>query len=238
MTYSFISKYIKDFYWMVPFVCFILGYQSFAYFFYRSVIETPPLIGKTLPEAAVILSQHNLNMRLITEQEDADIPAGTIMSQTPQAHSAIKPQQTIFFVLSKKPTQPCIPHVQGTSLEEYSKILRNLKIRYRTFPVQSDQPEGTCIAQIPSAGKEIPTSGALLYIASKDADALLFPSYKGQYVTEVKQFLAKYNIPVTVYHTHSNQTHHTCDKCIISEQKPLAGSFVSLKEPFSVQLKV
>lgn len=238
MTYSFISKYIRDFYWITPFVCFILGYQSFAYFFYRSVIETPPIIGKTLPEAAVILSQHNLNMRMITQQEDADIPEGTIISQTPQAHSAIKPQQTIFFVLSKKPVQPFIPNVQGTSLKEYSKILRDLKIRYRTFPVQSDQPEGTCVGQVPTAGKEIPSSGALLYIASQEADVLLFPSYKGKLVSEVKQFLEKYNIPVTVYHTHSTSAHHTCDRCVIFEQKPLAGSFVSLKEPFSVQLKV
>ncbi len=238
MTPSSFSKYIKDLYWITPFICFILGYQSFSYFFYRSVIQAPPIVGKTLPEAAVILSQHNLNMRMITEQEDADIPAGTIISQTPQAQSAIKPQQTIFFVLSKKPVQPHIPNVLGTTLDEYSKTLRNLKIRYRTFPVQSDKPEGTCVAQIPTAGKEIPSSGALLYVASQESDVLLFPSYKGKPVAEVKQFLEKYNIGVTVYHTYTTSAHHTCDRCIIFEQKPLAGSFVSLKEPFSVQLKV
>ena len=238
MTRSFFSKYFKDLYWVTPFVCFILGYQCFAVFFYRSVIQAPPIIGKTLPEAATILSKNNLNMRMITEQEDPDIPAGTIISQTPRAHSAIKPQQTIFFVLSKKPAQPRIPDVRGTTFDDYSKKLSDLKIRYRTFPVQSDKPEGTCLAQIPTSSNEISTSGALLYIASSAADVLLFPSCKGKSVTEVKQFFDKYNIPVNIYHTHSTSDHHTCDRCIIFEQKPLAGSFVSLKEPFSIQLKV
>lgn len=238
MTHSFFSKYFKDLYWVTPFVCFILGYQCFSLFFYRSVIQTPPIIGKTLPEAATILSKSNLNMRMITEQEDSDIPAGTIISQTPRAHSAIKPQQTIFFVLSKRPAQPCIPDVRETTASHYSKVLRNLKIRHRTFLVQSDKPEGTCLAQIPTAGQEISTSGALLYIASQDSDVLLFPSCKGKSITEVKQFFDKYSIPVTVYHTHSVPDYHTCDRCVVFEQKPLAGSFVSLKEPFSVQLKV
>lgn len=238
MTRSFFSKYFKNLYWVTPFVCFILGYQCFAVFFYRSVIQTPPIIGKTLPEAAFILSKHNLNMRMITQQEDPDIPAGTIISQTPRAHSAIKPQQTIFFVLSKKPAQPRIPNVQGTTIDQYSKTLHDLKIRYRTFPVQSDKPEGTCLAQIPTAGNEIPTSGALLYIASSESDTLLFPSCKGKTIAETKQFFDKYNIPVTVYHTHEPSDYHTCDRCVVFEQKPLAGSFISLKEPFSVQLKV
>lgn len=238
MTHSFFSKYFKDLYWVTPFVCFILGYQCFALFFYRSVIETPPIIGKTLSEATTILSNSNLNMRMITEQEDPDIPAGTIISQTPRAHSAIKPQQTVFFVLSKKPAQPRVPDVRGTTFDHYSKTLRDLKIRYRTFLVQSDKTEGTCLSQIPAAGNEIPTSGALLYIASSESDALLFPSCKGKSITEVKQFFDKYNIPVTIYHTHETSDYHTCDRCIVLEQKPLAGSFVSLKEPFSVQLKV
>lgn len=241
MTRSFFSqfsKYFKDMYWVVPFVCFILGYQCFAFFFYRSVIQTPPIIGKTLPEAASILSKNNLNMRMITELEDPDIPAGTIISQTPRAHSAIKPQQTIFFVLSKKPAQPRIPDIQGTLLSHYSKKLRNAKIRYRTFPVQSDQPEGTCVAQIPSPNEEIPSSGALLYIASQETDALIFPVCKGKSVSEVKQFFDKYSIPVSIYHKDTVTHNHTCENCIVFEQKPLAGSFVSLKEPFSVQLKV
>ncbi|MFT6765325.1 MAG: beta-lactam-binding protein with PASTA domain [Alteromonas naphthalenivorans] len=238
MTRSFFSKYLKDSYWITPFICFILGYQFFAFFFYQSVIQTPIIVGKTLPEAAVLLSKNNLNMRMISQQEDPDIAAGTIISQTPQAHSAIKPQQTIFFVLSKKPVQPCIPNIRGTLFNDYSKKLKDLKIRYRTFEVQSDQPEGTCLAQIPAPNEEINSSGAIIYSASQKAEALLFPSCKGKTVTEVKQFLERYNIPITVYHTYETSQNHSCKRCIVFDQKPLAGSFVSLKEPFSVQLKV
>lgn len=237
MTSSF-TKYIKEFYWTVPFLCFILGYQSFSYFFYRSVIETPPLVGKTLPEVAIILSQHNLNMRMISLQEDPDLPAGTIISQTPRAHNPIKPQQTIFFVLSKKPAQPKISDMRGQTIDTISKTLRNSKIRYRICEVNSPQPAGTCVAQIPEPGKEIASSGALLYIASEEADTLLFPSCKGKTVQEVKQFLERYNIPVEIYNTHSTEPQHADNASIVFEQKPLAGSFVSLKEPFTVQLKV
>ena len=238
MTHSFFRKYIKDIFWITPFIFFLAGYQFLNVFFYKPTTKAPLLIGKTLPQALVSLSQNNLNMRMIAQREDPDVPAGTIISQTPRAQSAIRPQQTVFLVISKKPVQPLVPDLRNKTATDYAKILKELKLRYRCFPLVSNHPENTCLAQIPTPEKELPAGGAILYIASQDTSSVLFPSFKGKSVEEVKTFLKKYDLTPNIYHTYDTHPSHSCKHCKVAEQKPLAGSFVSLKEPFSIQLKI
>lgn len=238
MTKSFFKTYIKDIYWISPFIFFLAGYQFLNVFFYQSTTKTPLLIGKTLPKALIALSENNLNMRLIAQREDPDVPAGIIISQTPRAQSSIRPQQTVFLVTSKKPAQPPVPDLRNKTTTDYEKILQELKLRYRCFPLASNHPENTCLAQIPEPQKELPDGGIILYVSSQDTASVLFPSFKGKSVETVQTFLKKYNLNADVYHTHDVHPSHSCQHCKVTEQKPLPGSFVSLKEPFSIQLKI
>lgn len=239
MTYkTLFTKHLKELSWFLPFLCFIAGYQILHKVFYNPTTCAPVLLGKTVPQALRILSDHNLNMRMIAEKEDPDIPAGTILVQTPAPKSSVRPQQTIFLVVSKKPTRPLMPDLRNTQPEEYIKILKKMRVRFRCFEIQSNAPEGMCLGQIPTPHTEIPAEGVILYKASRQSANFLMPAFKGKPITEVTLFLKKHNLPVQIHHTHTPSTNHTCQHCCVSEQKPLPGSFISLKNPFTVQLKI
>ncbi len=239
MTYkTLLTKHLKDLSFFLPFLCFIAGYQILHKVFYKPTTRAPLLVGKSVPQALQILSEQNLNMRMMAEKEDADIPAGTILAQTPAPHASARPQQTVFLVVSKKPARPSMPDLRAMQPEEYINILKKTRTRFRCFEIESNSPEGMCLGQIPVAGKEIPAEGVLLYKASTRSANFLMPSFKNRPIKEVEDFLKKHNLPVQIHHSATPPSTHVCDNCLVTEQKPLPGSFVSLKNPFTVQLKI
>src|SRR5690606_10040621 len=58
---------IKNYLWIMPFWSFLLGYIFIQWFFRIGNITTPHLIGKHLHEAVPLISQYNLNLRIIKQ---------------------------------------------------------------------------------------------------------------------------------------------------------------------------
>ena len=118
------------------------------------------------------------------------------------------------------------------------EFLKEQKIRFKSFFFESHHPEGFCIAQIPKPGDELEPEGLTLYFATTQKTATLFPSFEGLPIDQVQSFLEDNGIKPQIFHTRSVSKHHNCLHCTVKEQKPLAGSFINLKQNFSVQLKV
>lgn len=185
-----------------------------------------------------ILAQSKLNARLIRQKEDPDLQEGTILNQIPSAGQLIKPHQTIFLVVSRHPQRENTPLLKGKFNKDCIDILRKRKIRYHAFSLQAPQPKDLCIAQIPEPDQPLSTDGVTIYFAADSNADVIFPDFVGYSVHEVSQFLAEYGIKPQIFHLNRSVENHSCSGCIIKEQRPLAGSFVNLKTPFLVQLKV
>src|SRR5580693_16266 len=129
---------IKNYLWSLPFCCFLLGYSLTRWFFHVDSISTPHLVGKHVHEILPILSQHKFSLRLIDQKEEADIPEGIILSQIPHPNKAIKPNQPIFIVTTKKPsaikTPLCLKKNLDTLLPELQKIGINPRIYKLAHP--------------------------------------------------------------------------------------------------------
>jgi serine/threonine-protein kinase len=229
---------IKEFFWTLPFIFFIVGYQAINLFYKTHSIQTPCLIGKTLQQSLEILADSQLNTRLIKEKEDTDIEEGIVLNQNPAPGQNIKPHQTIFLVASKHPTQKATPQIQGLFYDDIIRSLKEQKIRFKSFFLESNHPEGLCIGQIPEPGQKLAPEGLILYFATTQKTATLFPSFEGLYLEQVASFLESNGIKPKVFHTRTPSKNHDCSYCIVKEQKPLPGSFVNLKNSVSVQLKV
>lgn len=229
---------LKDFYWCIPFISFLIGYQLLNLFFKTHAIETPHIVGKTLQESLAVLSPAKLNTRLVAQKEDADIKEGTILNQMPVAGQRIKPHQTVFVVASKHPVRKKAPQVQGQMLANIKAMLKEKKIRYKVFFLEVAQPEGLCITQIPKSGTPLPKEGMTLYCAIDTNAQVLFPKLEGTTVEDTLRFLEEYGITPRIFHINQVSERHECSRCIVKEQKPLPGSLVNLKDPLSVQLKV
>ena len=201
-------------------------------------VETPSLIGKNINYAAKVLSQHNLNLRIIAEKEDADLPEGTIISQTPTKQQKVKPQQSVFCVVSHQTQSAHAPCLINNQIKQVDELLKNEKIRNKSYCLASKYSEGTCIAQIPSAQEPLQYQSMIIYLSASNKKTVVFPSLKGKSVDEVIEFLDKYTIKPSVQHNRLVDKHHHCTNCIVIDQKPLVGSLVDFSKPLPVQLQV
>ena len=232
---------IKQYFWIAPFLSFLAGYLVLHRISHVNSFKTPALVGQSLQPAIATLSAHNLNVRLITQKEDPDLPQGTILSQTPRAGHVIKPHQAVYIVISKKPQRIAAPLLINKSHTAINKELDALGIRNKTYYLTSNRPCHSCIAQLPAAGIQLEDNKITTYLSWGNDRPVLIPNLKGKSAPDVIEFLQQYNISPEIIHITKQHETHMCDtKCTIVDQRPLAGSIITLnahKAPL-IQLQV
>jgi len=207
--------------------------------FHIPEFTVPSVVGKNIHEAFAILSRHNLNGRLLEEKEDPYLPAGTVISQTPQAGQKIKPYQSLFMLLSKKPSHINAPHCLHKTNSQITTLLQEQKIRSKIYLLPSIYPKGLCFAQIPLPQEPIDNTMLTLYISDGSKKPIIWPDFTQLTVSDVTTFLHTHAIEASIIHEHPCSSNHTCISCIVTDQRPLAGSLVSLdpQKPCVVQLQ-
>lgn len=194
-----------------------------------SHFPTPDLVGKTLEQALALLSESNLNMRLLQYKEDPTLAPGTIVSQIPQAGQQIKPQQSLFLTVSCHTPALKAPHLldQRLNSPEFNSLVQGIKLT--VFHVPSNYPHDYCIAQIPAAGDLLATPTMVIYVANSSAQKSIWPHFVGKRVHDVRDFLQAHDISVEIIHTYQQPDGHGCENCIVLDQRPLPGSLIMLE---------
>ena len=153
----------KNILWLVPFICFLSGYMIVRSLFHINTISTPSVVGKHLYEAFALLSNQHLNVRLLAQKEDADLPNGTVINQVPSPGQMVKPRQTVFLALSKQPPIPIAPQLIGKHYQTIKNEIRSAKLRFKAYFLESPYPANTCIAQMPSPHKSLSDNILIVY---------------------------------------------------------------------------
>lgn len=207
--------------------------------FHIPEFATPSVVGKNIHEAFAVLSSHNLNARLLQEKEDPYLPSGTVISQTPQAGQAIKPYQSLFLLLSKQPSRINAPHCLQKKDTDIASLLQAHKTRAKIYRLPSVYPKGLCFAQIPLPQEPINDTMLTLYVSDGNKKPIIWPDFTQLPVPDVIDFLQTHDIQASIVHEHPYTAHQTCSACIVTDQRPLAGSLVSLdpEKPCVVQLQ-
>ena len=199
--------------------------------------QTPALVGKTIQEALRMAARQGLSIRLINEQEEPELPAGTIISQNPLPNTHTKTHQAIHCVVSKK-TEHQAPQLTGKNIEEIKAELESLGISFKIHPIASSAPQDLCIAQDPAPGITMSTKTMTLYISQGNVQQFLFPDLRQKNIDEVQIFLASAPVTIHVSHALEQPEGHSCSQCIVSDQRPRPGTIVHLdkQKPIQVQL--
>lgn len=229
---------MNKFLWTIPFLSFLAGYLVMNILYQGNIVTAPPLIGCSVQEALRLAAQKKLNIRLIEEQEDAELPAGTVISQSPSPHFSMKAHQTILCVISKK-SGLTVPSLVGKKIEDILKEFKGLSIKIKSYYVDSTQPHGTCIAQDPAQGINFEGKKSIVvYIAQGSSHYYLFPDFKQKPVNGAVDFLTSSGLHAQVIHLNEVSPNHICSDCIVSDQVPYAGFPVLLdaNKPLVVQL--
>jgi eukaryotic-like serine/threonine-protein kinase len=226
--------------WIVPFACYLTAYACMGKFFGNRTIQAPYIVGKTVRDAVLELSAYNLNMRVLSHAIDADLPDGTIVEQMPLPGVVIKPYQSLYVVISKKPDSIKTPLCIGKSYNEIVDMFKSAGIKGKFYRVSSTQPIDYCISQMPLSGSPIEHDGVTVYLASPGITQsyVLVPDMRGALVQEIREMLALYGIKLDIQRDEYSKHNTLLDECIIIAQKPLAGSLIKIENNTIVQLLV
>ncbi len=243
---------IKNYLFLTPFLSFITGYCIMQQLFHTSETITPHLIGKQVHEILPLITQHKLNIRLIDQKEETDVPEGIILNQTPTAGTAIKANQPLFLVTTKKPLATRAPQCIGTHLKEITTQLQTTGIHPRIYYVSHAYPEKICFAQSPQTDEPLEKNKLILYVSSGNNKPIIWPDFAGMPLHNVIEFLNSYNIqphiindkpqaqsaPSTELRINSALAKE--DEYVVTDQRPFAGTLLTIDEnkPLSVQLRV
>lgn len=213
-----------------------------AYFLLYTLL-TPPaypmpsLTGLSVQEAARILAPLHLNIRLQSEQEKNDVPPGTILQHIPTVQQTILPYQTVFLTLScQTPPEP-VPNFYQMPLEKIEEICTQKGWPLKAYYVDSPHPYNQAVAQIPAAGQP-PEKQIIVYLAQASKKKMcIMPSLLGYRVPKVLDFLEQHGLHASILHDYPRGSSHHC-ACTVQDQRPCAGSLVSLDTLETIQIYV
>lgn len=114
----------------------------------------PELINKTLDEAQDMAKELGVNIRVSVEEYNDKIDKNHIISQAPNAGSAIKAGDTITVVVSKGKNQVSVPNVIGLTLTDAENIIRESKFEVgnKNYKYNPNVKKDVIINQSPDAG--------------------------------------------------------------------------------------
>lgn len=229
----------NNYFWLLPFISFASGYFFLSMIFAPRHLTTPDVLGKSLHHAVRVLSDLDLNARIMAEKEEIDLPAGTVLSQKPTPGQKIRPHASIFLLVSKKPPLTNAPTLQLKTTKELKTILNKHSIRAKKYYLASSTPTDTCIGQIPEANQPLDEKKNIaLYISTGNQQPIIMPNFKNQSMQEVLKKIASYDITPIITHTHMVNNDHQCQTCRVIDQKPLPGSIITENKSTKLHLKV
>lgn len=232
------AKILQDFFWTIPFFCFLIGYGLLHFLVVNTTISTPNFIGKNIHEVVKIASQKKLNIQIIAEKETHDLQPGTIVKQKPSHGKSIKNGQSIYVITTKQPTIPQAPNLLQKNINDLEPLCSKHKIKNRSYFIENNLPENKCFGQFPQPHEKVFSKKINTYIAKKSSLPYLFPHLTGQDLSAAIQFLQKNNLKFQVFYQREQLKPPFEYDMIITHQKPLAGSFVHLNDKLSIQLQV
>jgi beta-lactam-binding protein with PASTA domain len=236
MTLQTTALNTKSFFWIIPFLCFLTAYWLTIYFFGGNSINTPALIGLDIATACYQLSENNLNLRVIGQKEDPDLPPNIIIQQTPGPGQKIKPNKSIFCHITKQPEPNIAPNLINKPIAQLPQS-NNGDSRVVTYCVPGTC-DGICVGQIPSPNCVLHDNKVIALVAKSNASIALFPNLLGQPAANAQEWFKEMGYKTEIFHKYPvEMQNHTCN-CIIMAQKPIAGTVVDLAKPLTIQLIV
>jgi beta-lactam-binding protein with PASTA domain len=231
---------VKNYLWILPFLSFVMGYAVMSHLLRAPQTITPHVVGKYVHEVLPLITEHNLNMRLITHKEESTLPEGIILNQTPAAGTAIKSNQPLFIVTTKKPLTSQAPHCVGMHIDEVTSSLQTNGIHPRIYYLSHAYPEKICFAQSPHADEPLDHHRLTLYVSSGNNRPIIWPDFTHMPLHYVVEFLHSYNIQPHIINDAVNHHHLYNDDYTVIDQRPVAGTLLTLDEhkPLAVQLRV
>jgi serine/threonine-protein kinase len=143
--------------WLVALLA-LAGIAALVWFLVRPAVShhgptfvRVPLVEGIVEALAVKkLDDAGLGHKII-RRASSDVPEGKVIQQNPGPGEQIPKGNKVTIVVSEGPPQVTVPNVVGMSESEAESLLQSRHLQADPHTVPNDQPEGTVVAQSPSA---------------------------------------------------------------------------------------
>jgi beta-lactam-binding protein with PASTA domain len=134
------------------------------------------------------------------------------------------------------------PALINKSLSAVEQLLKPHGIRNKMYELPSSSAlAGHCIGQFPAPNVPLDEKKVITYCAAEKNTLVLLPKFKQKPVTAVTEFLDGHTIKYTLSPSASSKNHACCEACVVTDQRPLAYSIISVGKqanPVQVHLQV
>lgn len=213
------QKYILLGAFIVFLLAFVWAFLSFGNFWSNATVDVPNVVGKQVTVAKHILEDNHLRVS-VSEVSNPDVPAGQVISQSPEANEQVKEQRTVHLVVSKGVGDITMPDITGMTLDQARSRLKNLGLVIGKISAGTDdsKEDGVILMQSPPGDSKV-TKGATVDVTVNRVKSkkVELPNFVGMTVKDAKDALASLGLNAAISGAGD-------DTAVITQQSPEAGS--------------
>ncbi|HEU4942743.1 MAG TPA: PASTA domain-containing protein [Gaiellaceae bacterium] len=139
--------------------------------------KVPDVVGAQRPEAEQRLQDRNFESevkRVVSPRRP-----GTVVAQRPEPGRLYGEGGIVVLSVARDPLKTEVPDVSGLSTARALARLRAVDLRPRAQAVQSKEPKGRVLRQLPAPGTEVPRGSPALVVVSSGPELATVPNVVG-----------------------------------------------------------
>jgi serine/threonine-protein kinase len=184
-------------------------------------VQVPNVVGVKLEQARELLKARGLLISIAEERDDANRPAGSIVSQNPLAGSESQPGTTVQVAVARAVSSVIVPPLAGLKPDEAMRLLasKGLQLGPQKAAPSESVAAGLVAGSEPAAGAPVPPAGVVSLVIATAAGKPI-PKVTGTRLTRGKKLLedAGFKVGKTTY-----RYDPCCGEYIILRQTPAEG---------------
>ena len=211
-------------------LAFLWAFLSFGNFWSNSTVDVPNVVGKQLSVATRLLEERHLRVSS-SEVTNSDVPAGQVISQSPEPGELVKEQRMVHLVVSKGAGDITIPDLQGMSFDQAREKLKALGLSIGKISYESDssKDDGVVISQgLQAGGKASKGATVDITINQTKSTTVEIPNVVGMTIKEAKEALGNLGLSISKI-SGSNE-----DSAVVTAISPAPGSSVKRDESITL----
>jgi eukaryotic-like serine/threonine-protein kinase len=200
-------------------------------------VSVPVLEGKSENEAAAILQENKLTLRVWGKRFSQDVPAGNVVEQIPPAGTRLKSSRSVRVLLSQGSRSYAVPDLVGSSLRA-----AKLTLEQRNFTLGNTSMTRTVTGDPLTIQQQDPQPGSqegadptvnVLVSAGRIEDSFVMPDIVGKRLDQVASRIRSEGFQLGKL---SFRKASGVDTGVIVQQQPQAGHRVLKSDPIVLEV--
>jgi serine/threonine-protein kinase len=158
-------------------------------------VTVPNVVDMQQADAEAALKAADLESRV--QEAPSDKAAGVVFAQDPPADESVDEGTVVTISVSTGPATVQVPDIVGKTQDEATQILTQAGFVPSPKEVESDEEEGTVVAQRPEAGQQVDAGTTVEFDVSGGSSTTAVPNVVGQPEAQAKAALEEAGFTVT-----------------------------------------